>query len=258
MRELGSVDRMADAPPYRQIADQLRRAIQRGHLEPGGRVPSEAELMEHYGVARMTVRQAIAELKAEGLVIAEHGRGVFVRRRPTVRRLASDRFARRHRDAGKAAFLAETESLGTPGVDQLEVGQVVPGERVAERLKLKKAARVVCRDRRYLIDDIPVELATTYVPLVIARGTSITLQNTGPGGVYARIEEAGHRLDSFTEEVAARMPTPEERRRLSLPEGTPVITVTRVAYDVDGRPVEMTDTVKSAPSYVLEYSFPAI
>jgi len=40
-------------------------------------------------------------------------------------------------------------------------------------------------------------------------------------------------------------------------EGTPVITVMRVAYDVEGRPVEMTDTVKSAPSYVLEYSFPA-
>jgi len=258
VHELGSVDRMADAPPYRQIADQLRRAIQRGDLEPGGRVPSEAELMEHYGVARMTVRQAVAELKAEGLVIAEHGRGVFVRNRPTVRRLASDRFARRHREAGKAAFLAETESLGTPGVDQLEVGQVMAGERVAQRLKVRKTAKVVRRDRRYLIDEVPVELATTYVPLTIARGTLITSQDTGPGGVYARIEEAGIQLGSFTEEAGARMPTPEERRRLSLPEGTPVITVTRVAYDVERRPVEMTDTVKSAPSYVLEYSFPAI
>ena len=53
------------------------------------------------------------------------------------------------------------------------------------------------------------------------------------------------------------MPTPKERRRLSLPEGTPVTTVIRVAYDVKGRPVVMTDTVKSAPNYVLEYSFPA-
>ena len=257
MHELGSVDRLADAPPFRQIADQLRRAIQRGDLEPGGRVPSEAKLIEHYGVARMTVRQAVAELKAEGLVIAEHGRGVFVRSRPSVRRLASDRFARRHREVGKAAFLAETESIGTPSVDQLEVTQIVPPERVAEQLKLRKTAKVVCRDRRYLIDGIPVELATTYVPLAIARGTLITSQDTGPGGVYARIEESGHQLGSFTEEVGARMPTPRERRRLSLPEGTPVITVLRVAYDVGGRPVEMTDTVKSAPSYVLEYSFPA-
>jgi GntR family transcriptional regulator len=257
VQELGSVDRQADAPPFRQIAGQLRRAIVRGDLEPGARVPSEAELIDHYGVARMTVRQAIAELKAEGLVIAEHGRGVFVRSRPLVRRLASDRFARRHREAGKAAFLAETESLGTPGVDQLHVSQIVPPEEVAEQLRLKKSAKVVCRDRRYLIDDIPVELAITYVPLSIARGTRITLDDTGPGGVYARIEEAGYQLASFTEEVGARMPTREERRLLSLPEGTPVITVTRIAYDVEGRPVEMTDTVKSAPSYVLEYSFPA-
>ena len=257
MHELGSVDRMADAPPFRQIADQLRRAIKRGDLEPGGRVPSEAELIEHYQVARMTVRQAVAELKAEGLVIAEHGRGVFVRSRPSVRRLASDRFARRHREAGKAAFLAETELLGSPGVDQLVVDQVAPTERVAERLRLGKTAKVVCRDRRYLIDNIPVELATTYVPLAIARGTRIASQDTGPGGVYARIEEAGYQLASFTEEIGARMPTPLERRRLSLPGGTPVITVLRVAYDVEGRPVEMTDTVKSAPSYVLEYSFPA-
>ena len=257
MHELGSVDRLDDAPPFRQIADQLRRAIQRGDLEPGGRVPSEAELIDHYGVARMTVRQAVAELKAEGLVIAEHGRGVFVRSRPTVRRLASDRFARRHREAGKAAFLAETEPHGIPGVDQLEVSEIIPPQRVSERLKLRKTAKVVCRDRRYLIDYVPVELATTYVPLAVARGTLITSQDTGPGGVYARIEEAGHQLASFTEGVGARMPTPEERRRLSLPEGTPVITVMRVAYDVEGRPVEMTDTVKSAPSYVLEYSFPA-
>jgi GntR family transcriptional regulator len=156
-----------------------------------------------------------------------------------------------------AALLAESESLGTPGVDQLQVSQVVAGERVAKRLKLTRKAKVVCRDRRYLIDGIPVELATTYVPLVIARGTPIASQDTGPGGVYARIEEAGHRLASFTEAVGARMPSPEERRRLSLPGGTPVITVTRVAYDVEKRPVEMTDTVKSAPSYVLEYSFPA-
>ena len=48
-----------------------------------------------------TVRQAIATLRAEGLIDIEHGRGAFARRRPPVRRLAYDRFARRHRDAGK-------------------------------------------------------------------------------------------------------------------------------------------------------------
>ena len=123
-------------------------SVERGDLEPGGHMPSDAELIDHYGVARMTVRQAVAELKAEGLVVAEHGPGVFVGSRPTVRRLASDRFARRHRQAGKAAFMAEAESLGSASVDQLEVDQVMAPERVAERLKLRKTAKVVCRNRR--------------------------------------------------------------------------------------------------------------
>src|SRR5688500_19076334 len=94
---LGALDRSDDRPPYRQIADHLRAAIDRGELTPGDRLPSEAELMRHYDVARMTARQAIQELRGEGRVVAEQGRGVFVRMPATVRRLASDRFARRHR-----------------------------------------------------------------------------------------------------------------------------------------------------------------
>ena len=65
--------------------------------------------MAHYGVARMTARNALRLLQDEGLITAEHGRGVYVRARPPVRRLASDRFAQRHRKEGKAAFLAEAE-----------------------------------------------------------------------------------------------------------------------------------------------------
>jgi GntR family transcriptional regulator len=103
-----------------------------------------------------------------------------------------------------------------------------------------------------------VELASSYVPASIAKGTQIEQSDTGPGGIYARIEEAGHVLAEFSEEVAARMPTPEERRRLCLSSGTPVITVRRIAFDSNGIPVELTDTVKAAPSYVLEYRFPAV
>jgi GntR family transcriptional regulator len=54
------------------------------------------------------------------------------------------------------------------------------------------------------------------------------------------------------------MPTPVERARLGLPEGTPVLTVRRIAFDTSGFRVEMTDTVKAASSCVLEYRFPAV
>jgi GntR family transcriptional regulator len=254
---LGAVDRAEDAPPFRQIAAQLREAIRRGELVAGEQLPSESQLIEHYAVARMTVRQAIAELRAEGLVVAEHGRGVFVRARPPVRRLAADRFARRHREAGKAAFLAEAEGIGRPSVDQIEVGEALPPARVRELLGLPGRSRVVTRSRRYLLDGQPVEAAVSYLPVSIARGTKIAEVDPGPGGIYARLEEMGHTLAEFVEEVSVRMPTPEERRRLQIGPGVPVMVVLRTAYDTAGTAVEVCDTVKAGPSYVLEYRIPA-
>src|SRR5690606_15416105 len=137
MLQLGDIDRADPRPPYQQIAAMLRSAIEDGDLEPGAKLPSEASLMEHFGGARMTARQAIQEHRGEGLVISEHGRGVFVRPMPPVRRLASDRFARKHRDAGKAAFIAEADKAGyQPGVDRIKVDRTAAPEPIAERLRL--------------------------------------------------------------------------------------------------------------------------
>ena len=92
------------------------------------------------------------------------------------------------------------------------------------------------RSRRYLADGRPIETAVSYIPLDLAEGTAITELDTGPGGIYARLEEAGHELAQFTEEVTARMPTADERRRLELGGGMPVLVVVRTAYDTAGRP----------------------
>ena len=109
------IDPASDRAVYKQIADHLRDAVSRGRLREGEQLPSEAQLMEHYGVARMTIRNALRVLQDEGLTTAEHGRGVYVRARPPVRRLASDRFAQRHRKEGKAAFNAEAAQLRGEG-----------------------------------------------------------------------------------------------------------------------------------------------
>jgi GntR family transcriptional regulator len=258
MLDLGVIDRADDRPPYRQIAADLRRLIASGKLTPSAKLPSESELIEHYGVARMTVRQALQELRGEGLVVAEHGKGVFVRSAPPVRRLASNRFARAHRKEGKAAFLVEAEATGRkPGVDQISVTTEVAPPEVADRLRLAEGARVVMRSRRYLADGVPVEIATSYIPESIAAGTAIASTDTGPGGIYARIEEQGHELGHFTEEVSARMPTPEERKVLQIGAGVPVMTLVRTAFDTDALPVEVCDTVKVSHAYVLEYDVPA-
>lgn len=63
---------------YRRIADDLRSGIARGEYTPGGALPGENDLMARYQVARMTVRQALAELQREGLAVARRGSGVYV------------------------------------------------------------------------------------------------------------------------------------------------------------------------------------
>lgn len=252
------IDPTSDRPVYRQIADVLRASIESGELAPGARLPSESELMQRFDVAQGTIRNALGVLRGEGLVLAEHGRGVFVRERPRLRRLAHDRFARKHREAGRAAYLAEAEAEDVkPRVDVYFVGPDTATTEVAQRLQVRKGAKVLVRRRRYLSDDHPTELATSYIPWGIANGTKMLEENPGPGGVYARIEEAGHRLDHFDEEITARMPTPEEAKALRLAAGTPVLHLVRTAYDSDGTPVEVCDTVMSADMYQLSYRLDA-
>jgi GntR family transcriptional regulator len=257
MLKLGVINR-SGAPPYQQIAAMLRDAISSGRITPGERLPSEAELTSHFGVARMTARQALQELRGEGLIHAEQGKGVFVRPNVPIRRLASDRFARKHRADGKAAFSAEAEKSGfTPGVDRIRITREPASDPIAERLRIEPGSLVVVRARRYLANGHPVETATSYIPAAFAEGTPIDQPDTGPGGIYARLEETGHVLARFTEEVGARMPTPAERETLELNESVPILTVVRTAYDTSDVAVEVCDTVKVARAYLLEYDFPA-
>lgn len=124
-------------------------------------------------------------------------------------------------------------------------------------LGLEAGERVCIRSRRFVLDDRPVLLATSYLPASLVAGSAITQRDTGPGGTYARLAELGHQPVHFREEVRSRMPLPEEASRLSLPAGTPVMLVCRTAFAEDARAVEVSEMVLDAAAYVLEYDFDA-
>jgi DNA-binding GntR family transcriptional regulator len=84
-----TLDPASHVPVYRQIAEHLRAVIASGRVHDGDQLPSEAQLMDHYGVVRMTVRSGIKVLQDEALMTSEHGKGVCARGRPPVRWLAS-------------------------------------------------------------------------------------------------------------------------------------------------------------------------
>ncbi len=70
-------------PLYDQVASDLRQRISAGEWAPGDRIPSLEDLAERFGVARVTVRQAIGLLEQEGLIWRRQGKGTFVTRRPS-------------------------------------------------------------------------------------------------------------------------------------------------------------------------------
>jgi GntR family transcriptional regulator len=68
------------SPLFVQVRDALRADILDGALGPGERLPSESALIERFGVSRITVRQALAELQSSGLVQTVNGKGSYVTR----------------------------------------------------------------------------------------------------------------------------------------------------------------------------------
>jgi DNA-binding GntR family transcriptional regulator len=73
------IDHDSYTPAYRQLADILRQRITSGELTPGEVLPSETQLMQEFGLARITVREAMKALRAEGLVVTARRRGSYVR-----------------------------------------------------------------------------------------------------------------------------------------------------------------------------------
>jgi len=251
------VDRRSGIPAFRQVAADLRQKIAAGTYAPGEQLPSERDLVDAYGVSRPTVRDAVEILRAEGLVTAEHGRGVFVRPPASIQRIARTRLSREARERNRGAFLADAAARGFTPSTSVKIRFEQADARVAAHLEIDEGTEVTVRDRVMRADGLVVQLAVSRLPRTLTRGTALEEVNTGPGGAYARLEEAGHKLGRFVEHVGARMPTPDEGTLLQLADGVPVVTVTRVAYSEQGRPVEMNDMVLAADRYELTYEWPA-
>jgi DNA-binding transcriptional regulator YhcF (GntR family) len=118
-------------PPYQQVSSALRASILTGKLAPGDQLPSGSQLASHYGVARMTVQQAVRVLRDEGLVVSRQGSGVFVRERTArpveLRPVLERAFAAPDVTIDFAGFSGETlnGALSEP-LDKVRAGQLVP------------------------------------------------------------------------------------------------------------------------------------
>ncbi|WP_307710777.1 GntR family transcriptional regulator [Streptomyces sp. V1I6] len=239
---------------YRDIAAALRQQISEGRYEPGDKLPMLTELQAEWGAGYQTVRSAIALLEQEGLVEAVRRRGTIVRERPGKRRVTRSREV--YRDELGYYFDPAAQPWVALEPPTVQWG-VVPVD-VASLMELPLGAEVLIRDRLMGDPDTrePKQLATSYLPAEVARGTRLAEPDTGLGGIYDRLEEMGHRPLSWREGVTARMPSPDEAAALRLPPdvGVPLLRVVRITASPTGQIVELNDTRMSAEEFEIGYS----
>ncbi|MEV2253040.1 GntR family transcriptional regulator [Streptomyces sp. NPDC050147] len=258
---------------YQQVAAAVREAILSGEFEPGAPLPSEAQLIERYQVSRPTVRNAIAALRAEGLVTVRHGKGSFVRSegQPVI---TFERSVSRARDG---QFTTPDAAVTAPaGADRGIDAVVTTSDGVVWGVEVKKfrsrttkvtglllglaeEEALVCWDR-VLFDPtsgahamhrtlIPFEVADTVPPLTEASEVS-------PAETYSILAQAGHKL-WWSETVRARMPHPDERTTLRLPDATPILDIARVTHGTDDRPLILEELRTGADRAELAYRITA-
>jgi GntR family transcriptional regulator len=148
------VDAHSIAPLYYQIKQNVRDLIEGGVLRVDQLLPSERELSEHYGVNRLTVRQAIGELVREGLLRRERGVGTFVSRPKLTQALGRVvGFSERVREAGHV-----------PSSRVLAFDVLPEADTPARRLCLESDALVYKLVRLRCSDGEPLMLETAYLP----------------------------------------------------------------------------------------------
>jgi len=213
-----------NGPIYLQLERLLRTAIGEGRLSESEALPTERDLASHYGISRITVRKALAELEREGLVVRRRGMGTFV---------AKGRFPQ-----PSATFPFQEDLVGAGRHTQSrwtgrEFGTVTGDEAMVLGVPFGAAVVRLTRMRYHHDVALAIELSTVlaeYLPRDAVLDTSLykALQRSGPAPVRAL-----HRLSAvaLSEDTA---------RRLGVEPGSPGLFLERRGFVSDGRTIEIT------------------
>ncbi len=229
-------------PRYQQVADQLRAEIQSGTYALGEALPSESNLAERFSLNRTTINKAVRLLANQGLVRVEHGRGAFVREHRELVRLAADRYLR---GAADAPHRRDAQAGGWTDEFAADLSETAASPAVAVRLGIEAGDPVSQAVYTRRVNGELVQMSTQWEPLSITRGTSAEAPSDGSLGspdVITRFDRIGITITHVTEVIRSRVPTPEERDRLSLGDATPVLAIERTHW-ADDQPVETADIV---------------
>ena len=225
---------------YQEIERWLRRRVRRS--APGDPLPSESELAARYRVSRMTARQAMQNLAAEGLVQRRRGAGTFVAPRPI------------HRHEG--ALMSFTEDMRRRGMKTssrlLQARLRAATTADVHALRLPGAARVVAISRLRLADGVPMAIEHAALP---AECAGVLADDLETGSLHESLVARGRVPSVSRSWIRARLATAVESRLLEIPRRSALLVERRIIYDTDELPLEHTQTAYNADTYAIDAVF---
>jgi GntR family transcriptional regulator len=242
-------------PPAKaqRVTDDLAARIVRGEYSVGTWLPAERELAQMYGVDRSTVRRATRQLAEQDLVTVVSGMGVRVHQVPSVQRDATDLT---QQVGDWRGFHVSARKSGKEPFTRTEVSEVAATGELARWMGMPVGTTVLQRARvQGIVGEPPSQLATTWVLLEVVGEIPILRQvNTGPGGIYSRLQEIGISI-RFEESVTCRLAHPPEQAALEVGDGQPLLVLWRRGYDLANRIVEVTKRIVVPERQELVYRY---
>jgi len=216
----------AGVPLHRQLFLVLHDEIARGALAPGDVLPTEQTLCTQFGVSRITVRRALADLAGAGLIERRHGVGSFVCDQPPSRRnTGGGSYMGSYMDE-----LRQTEFETEVDVIELDV-RAVPTA-IAGQLGRKRALHVL-RLRRERRTSEPLMITEAWLPEDLS--DTITEDALSRAPLYRLLADAGVELDRVQHEITAEIAGPRNAHLLNTAIGSALIRLNRLAF-ANGEP----------------------
>lgn len=236
------LDRLSPVPVYYQLREVLRERLFDWGFRPGDLFPTEAEICRVTGLSRMTVRHALQELKAEGLLDGQRGAGTIVGPAAAREELSGGPGFRGER-LGLRSFTEIFRAQGRRvGGRVLSRAMVDPPEGARRELGLGPGDKALEVRRLRYLDGEPVSLETSYFPdgplAALLLRTDIADRS-----VYEVMGEAGVFPEEAVETVELSVATEYEAKVFGAQPGIPVALCRRTTTDATGRTIEFTKAI---------------
>jgi len=219
-------------PIYYQIKEKIKGWIIDGEFNPRAKIPSENELSEMFKVSRLTVRQAVSQLTQEGFLTRKRGEGTFVTDNEDLINSLSLELTGFMNDL----FYYQISKIK---IQTAEINRIAVSKRIREKLELDVEEKEVVQIKRVrFLRDRLFTYTVNYLPLEI--GERIAVNELYEKPLLQILEQDLNIL--FTEAVQtieATFADQEVAEKLEMSSGLPILTVERVMYGQQRKPIEL-------------------